>query len=634
MTIAATTIFECNHSATVGNVNGGGFNPSNANGLTDGVISSGTGNSPTFSSVSYAFTAADVTANAWIYFPTQANITAGWYQIASQSGGVATLKAAIGQAVQFNAINPTLFAANTVAGVGSASPTGVTFLVDYSQGTAAIKTFTNLGSANGSTTITDNSSGGFFTKVMVGNLIGITTGTNATLGWYEIVSWTDANNVVLDRTPHGANTMSSTTGNVGGAFSLGSSTTNLTDLLAMALGTNSATAAPHYFIKGNATYTLGTGGGTTPAGNAVWPSIMEGYNTRRGDRPTGSTRPIFDNSSAAVNFATAANSRFVSIQTTTNETHTPLVLGLSSSALFCKITNTGTGVGVNLANGSCALIACEIMSLRSTGINSSASNNIIAYNYIHDCGTSGITSGGSTTPVAIIGNIVANCVTQAINCGSANTSYIYSIIGNTLYGAENKLGNGITITSGSAREVSIMNNLIYGFVNGIQGGEVQTSMIDFYNCLYNNTNNIADITKYPQGGFDISINPSFTNAVQRTGATATTTAGNHLVQVGATFQTWGVVTGDIVQIVSGTGPTLGLYQIASVDSETQITTTQTLTANATGDKVWQITQGHNFSVGAALKATGYPGTFPGGLTTGYIDIGAVQRQEPTISYTF
>lgn len=36
----------------------------------------------------------------------------------------------------------------------------------------------------------------------------------------------------------------------------------------------------------------------------------------------------------------------------------------------------------------------------------------------------------------------------------------------------------------------------------------------------------------------------------------------------------------------------------------------------------------NFAIGANLRAKGFPGVFPGGLSTGYLDIGAVQRQEP------
>jgi parallel beta-helix repeat protein len=36
----------------------------------------------------------------------------------------------------------------------------------------------------------------------------------------------------------------------------------------------------------------------------------------------------------------------------------------------------------------------------------------------------------------------------------------------------------------------------------------------------------------------------------------------------------------------------------------------------------------NFTVGTNMKAKGFPGAFPGGLSTGYLDIGAVQRIEP------
>jgi hypothetical protein len=34
----------------------------------------------------------------------------------------------------------------------------------------------------------------------------------------------------------------------------------------------------------------------------------------------------------------------------------------------------------------------------------------------------------------------------------------------------------------------------------------------------------------------------------------------------------------------------------------------------------------NFQIGSALRAKGYPGVFPGGLTTGYLAPGAVQQK--------
>ena len=36
----------------------------------------------------------------------------------------------------------------------------------------------------------------------------------------------------------------------------------------------------------------------------------------------------------------------------------------------------------------------------------------------------------------------------------------------------------------------------------------------------------------------------------------------------------------------------------------------------------------DFSIGTALKAAGFPGAFQGATSTGYLDVGAVQRQEP------
>jgi hypothetical protein len=40
-----------------------------------------------------------------------------------------------------------------------------------------------------------------------------------------------------------------------------------------------------------------------------------------------------------------------------------------------------------------------------------------------------------------------------------------------------------------------------------------------------------------------------------------------------------------------------------------------------------MTIGHNFAVGTNMRAGATPGVFPGGLTTGYLDIGAAQRAE-------
>jgi hypothetical protein len=223
--------------------------------------------------------------------------------------------------------------------------------------------------------------------------------------------------------------------------------------------------------------------------------------------------------------------------------------------------------------------------------------------YVHDCNV-GVSFTGSNIG-SIIGNIIANCVTTAcdITAGGSNSLPLY-ILNNTFYGAENKLGTGLKVNATGGTMNVVMNNIFYGFATAISNSALGTNaaqnFFDDYNDFYNNTADLGGAASWSKGANDIAVNPSFANAVQRTGSTATTTTGNHLVQTGATFQTWGVQPGDVVQIVSGTGPTAGHYDIASVDSETQITVTQTLTANATANKVWQITQGHNFAPTGAV----------------------------------
>ncbi len=44
MSILAATVFECRSNATSGNVNGGGFNPTNPNMMTDLITDANTAN--------------------------------------------------------------------------------------------------------------------------------------------------------------------------------------------------------------------------------------------------------------------------------------------------------------------------------------------------------------------------------------------------------------------------------------------------------------------------------------------------------------------------------------------------------------------------------------------------------------
>lgn len=610
MALSASNVFQIQSTAAASNINAGGFNPANPNMLTDGAATSATGNSPVFTSASYNFVAGDV--GHWLYIKSGTNWTAGWYQIASVAANAATLSAAIGQGIQ---VTFNKYGTQTVAGCATtASPTSATWTIDYSQSDTAAFAPTDLVLA---TTTTLTSVAFPFGNNMVGNLIHIRGGTGFTVGWYEIVSVSTVT-ATIDRV---GGTLASTggIGNTGGALSLGSS-----DDAVFELAVSSTTASARYFIKGgsNIVYTIGGTVTISVAGNTLWPIVVEGYASTRGDRPTDATRPTF--AVGANQFTTAAVWTLYSISFTGTAAYN-ITTGGAGSVYFLKSVNSSTttartAIGISTSDRA---FSCEGVSYRGTGIEVAGVSSAFGC-WAHD------SSIGFTTGAAIS---ITNCIsssnfTSALTYSAAGVGP-YIVCNNTFYGAENKLGIALNLAS-SFKYMVFLNNIIYGFTTGISFVTTNMSNHDDYNNYFNNTTDIGTAAAWSKGKNDKALDPQFTNVVQRTGATATTTSGNHLVQSGATFQTWGITPGtDYLYIKSGTGTAVGVYGIASVDSETQITTDIAITANATADKVWQITQGNNFSVGTNMKAVGYPGVFPGAQTTGYMDIGSVQRQEST-----
>lgn len=618
MALAATTVFELNQGATASNVNAGGFNPSNANMATDLTTDSNTANtaSPVASSASYNFVAGDV--NHWLYIKSGTNWTPGWYKIASVASNKATLSAAIGAAVQVVNNN---FIANTVVGCATVgTPTSGTWTIDYSQTTASPFASTDLASLTGTTNpSTITSVANPFGVNMVGNLIHVTAGTNWTQGWYEIVS-VSIITATLDRAVGSSASLTSGTGKVGGAISLGAANDDAVFELAL----STSTAASRYFIKGSATYTLGgavsisAGGG----GNTAWPVIHEGYASLRGDRPTGSTRPILSLGSNA--FTLASDYSVFSIQYTGSGANT-LTTATLSKVFSCKITNTSTTNdqnALNLGSTSNIISGCEMISYRGVACNVSSGGTTVQGCYIHDSNV-GVACG--VNAMVALDNIIADNVTKAIDLTAAPSSNI-TIEGNTLYGAENKLGTSITLVTGTV-QLRLLNNIIYGFVAGMTAADVSTMGFDDYNNYYNNTADVSDATKWQKGLHDIAVNPSFTNVTQLTGSGASSST-NVLTDAGANFGSV-VDNQDFVYLSAGSGTGIALKKyLITAHTTTTLTVSSNITSSGSGSAIaYQVTLGHNFAVGTAMKATGYPGVFSGGLTTGYLDIGGVQRQE-------
>lgn len=623
MALSASTVFEINSLATASNVNGGGFNPANANMLTDLAATVANTAAPVVTSASYNFKSTDV--GNYLYIKSGTSWTPGWYKIISVAANAATLEAAIGSANVTQVVN-NRYGTNTVIGCATvASPTSGTFTIDYSQSTACITStaVSDYASTGSSTTLTSATAA--FTPVMVGNLFKQNTAGTSSHGltqWFEIVSYTNATTIVLDRTPNDGTSSAACAGKVGGALSLGSS-----DDAIFELAVSSTTAAARYFIKGGSSisYPLGGAVSTAASGNAVWPVIVESYVTTRGDRPSGATRPTLNCGSSQ--FTNGANFDWISLIFTGTNTTSTFSLGASSKVIGCKFINTSTTANANglNASGSNNLIQkCEGISYRGKGFNIAASSIDFIDSWAHD---SNVGIAVATSSVHISRSIVSSCVTTAINCSSAITG-VGVFDGLTVYGAENKTGTGIVFATGTTN-VKIRNCILYGFTTAVTHADVQTVGLDNFNNYFNNTADIAssDKTKWQKGSADIALDPQFTGVRQVTGTLATTSnSGNTLVLVGATFVSSGVVAGRDYVYISSTGGTAGIYGISSVDSETQLTL-DLAPGTSSANVSFQITVGQDFTPGINMRDTGSLGTFPGGFTTGHMGVGAVERKE-------
>lgn len=149
--------------------------------------------------------------------------------------------------------------------------------VDYTQQATAQLSLSDLASAN-STTLTSATGG--FAAAMAGNLLQITAGTNFTPGFYEVVTFTNANTVVLDRNPTSGAAASGGVGSLGGALAT----------LAKAFSGNRA-GNTFWVQKGAGVHGL-TAPANPPGGGSALPTCVIGYNAARGD---GDAVPDYSN---------------------------------------------------------------------------------------------------------------------------------------------------------------------------------------------------------------------------------------------------------------------------------------------------------------------------------------------------
>lgn len=447
---------------------------------------------------------------------------------------------------------------------------------DYSQQDSAQYNLTGCTSAGaGNTLLTASAS-----SDMVGNIAKAVSGTNVTVGWYEITSVVAG--VSITFSTNGAGT-SIATGvvaagavNIGGALDFTGS--GIDTFLEQVVGGNTG-----WVKSGTYTHAANTSVSSVLS-TSTSPSNFMGYTTTRGDTCNGTDRPLFamgSNTFTGGQYQNWCNFRSTGISAS------PFTAGTGAEVRNCFGVNTSTTAGrPGLRGGSDGLITdCEAVSLAGPAMDTATAGTRFIGNYLHD---SNIGLGIGSSRGQAIGNLIHSCTTAGIDESSVSgTANIYA---NTLYGREAQEGVGIRIAT-NAPSNALVSNLIYGFVTGISQTTAQLKS-NFgrnnvlYNCGTNATNYTLDSTD------TTAVDPAFSGPAQLTGTTATI-SGSTLTQTGAFASnvTDGV---SYLHVLSGTGATVGIYPIVS-HTDDVLTVTGTIGTNATADKVWYIHYGTDFT---------------------------------------
>lgn len=441
---------------------------------------------------------------------------------------------------------------------------------------------------------------------MIGNIAQVVSGTNFTAGFFEIVGVSVGVNVTCSTSQAGA-AISTGVGasgviNIGGAYKI-SGATDTVFAAGTAPGNTVWIKAGSYTATNNITFTDGT--------NAA-PNTLSGYNASRGDAPAGTNRPLITLGTTTFNTGTLSVNSHIRF---TGSAATMCTSDGQNSWYNCKLVNTSTAAGRNaIAPGSDDLIAnCEITCYNGFGVTISGDLTVTGC-YIHDCAT-GIREANTGAPAIIVNNIIAGCFTAAIQFSAGETAVGF-VYGNTIYGAENKLGTGLSLAA-SASDIRPIGNIFYGCTIGISAA-ANTANYALNNDFFNNASNS---TNFGTGVMVQTLAPSFANVALVSGTASGTIAASTLTDAAANFNNV-VDSQDFCYISAGTGATAGQYLITSHTSTS--VTLGTAPGGSGTDITYRVRTGQNFMTGGNLNAYGFPGAFPGGLTTGYSSIGAAQ----------
>lgn len=357
---------------------------------------------------------------------------------------------------------------------------------DYTQQNAAQYALTNVTTAGADAVLLSASAA----ADMVGNIARIVSGTNFTVGYYEILSVVVGVSITLDRN---CTTGAGDTGvvNVGGALaSIGALGSNTVGLGAVAGNLICVKADGNYSLAANDTFSV--------AATAANPIRIIGYNSTR---PTASTQ-----GDGYLGRNTTTDGKLITTNMPNYQYQAGFRLGAGNGAFVqyqnLNLSIAGAGqsgylvgnLGTDSVMTRCVLTNPSTNTLAG-GINGNA-RSIIQDNDIFMTGAS-----GGATAAGIAGNaggvrIIANRVQMSQSSSSGpgiGLQYSAIAIRNVVIGNGGLIGIGVTVSTGVP---TIDGNTIVNFVDGVNIITGTTGL----QCVTNNI--ITDCTTYAINNVD------------------------------------------------------------------------------------------------------------------------------------
>lgn len=353
---------------------------------------------------------------------------------------------------------------------------------DYSQQDTAQLVLTDIAS-DGAGTALSSATGGF-TSAMVGNGMYI-TGGGTTAGWYQIATYVDGNNITIDRSCGASKT--NVTGRIGGATICANTPLSI------------AVAGNTIYIKADGTHTLAANCSLSNSSANLRAKVI-GYNTTRGDAPTGTNRPYIACGAyyfSAGDYWGVENLRFTG-------SAAAMVVDNQGYYKNCKAQNdsvTASRVGMRMYFAGAFAIDCEIISDAGVGVDVQVGQTAYYGCYIHDCGTMGLSVGSVGTYWLLDHTIVDTCP-----IGISGTTGVKGPILNCVF--YNCSTAGVQLTT--ATSLTILNTIFDTCTIGIDLSDGQKAIhYENYNNFYNCT---TDRNYILVGDASVDADPSFTNS--------------------------------------------------------------------------------------------------------------------------